>query len=169
MSTTRSRRSPKRKAPDAPEPAAPPPSEAAATPAPSEAGAPGDLDRLEKVLLLHLLEHRGQQVRFEASQWTTEFGLLRRFSQEDPGTLKAAIRALEMSRMIYRRTQYVVGYSEPKQVFSLTPSGHRKALECQREDGVVSESRAFSADERAALPVGGSGAPGDRPGAGSVD
>jgi len=92
-----------------------------------------DLDRLERELLLHLLEHRGQQIRFEASQWTTEFGILRKFANEDPTELKQALRVLEMGRMIYRRTQYVVGYSEPKHVFSLTPSGHRKALECRRE------------------------------------
>lgn len=91
-----------------------------------------DLDRIERMLLLHLLEHRGQQVRFEASQWTTEFGIFRKFSSEDSSDLKAALRALEMGRMIYRRTQYVVGYSEPKHVYSLTPSGHRKALEVQR-------------------------------------
>ena len=92
-----------------------------------------DLDRLERELLLHLLEHRGQQIRFEASQWTTEFGIVRKFANEDPNDLKQALRVLEMGRMIYRRTQYVVGYSEPKHVFSLTPSGHRKALECRRE------------------------------------
>jgi len=95
-----------------------------------------ELDRLERLLLLHLLEHRGQQIRFEASQWTTEFGILRKFADEDAGELKQALRVLEMGRMIYRRTQYVVGYSEPKHVFSLTPSGHRKALEYRRgEDG----------------------------------
>jgi len=95
-----------------------------------------DLDRLERLLLLHLLEHRGQQIRFEASQWTTEFGIMRKFAGEDGGELKQAIRVLEMGRLIYRRTQYVVGYSEPKHVFSLTPSGHRKALEYRRgEDG----------------------------------
>jgi len=95
-----------------------------------------ELDRLERLLLLHLLEHRGQQIRFEASQWTTEFGILRKFADEDSGELKQALRVLEMGRMIYRRTQYVVGYSEPKHVFSLTPSGHRKALEYRRgEDG----------------------------------
>ncbi len=93
-----------------------------------------DLDRLERMLLLHLLEHRGQQIRFEASQWTTEFGIVRKFTGEDNSSLKQALRSLEMSRMIYRRTQYVVGYSEPKHVFSLTPSGHRKALEVQREE-----------------------------------
>lgn len=92
------------------------------------------VDRLERLLLLHLLEHRGQQVRFEASQWTTEFGINRKFSAEDPAELKQALRSLEMGRMIYLRTQYVVGYSEPKHVYSLTPSGHRKALEYQRED-----------------------------------
>jgi hypothetical protein len=95
-----------------------------------------ELDRLERLLLLHLLEHRGQQIRFEASQWTTEFGIMRKFANEDAGELKQALRVLEMGRMIYRRTQYVVGYSEPKHVFSLTPSGHRKALEYRRgEEG----------------------------------
>ena len=92
-----------------------------------------DLDRIERMLLLHLLEHRGQQIRFEASQWTTEFGIFRKFSGENIANLKQALRSLEMTRMVYRRTQYVVGYSEPKHVFSLTPSGHRKALEVQRE------------------------------------
>jgi DNA-binding PadR family transcriptional regulator len=91
-------------------------------------------ERLERLLLLHLLEHRGQQIRFEASQWTTEFGITRKFSTEDPGLLRQALRTLEMSRMIYLRTQYVVGYSEPKHVYSLTPSGHRKALEYRREE-----------------------------------
>jgi hypothetical protein len=94
-----------------------------------------DTERLERSLLLHLLEHRGQQIRFEADQWTTEFGIARKFSSEDPATLKNALRSLEMSRMVFRRTQYVVGYSEPKHVFSLTPTGHRKALEYTREDG----------------------------------
>jgi hypothetical protein len=94
-----------------------------------------DMDRLERSLLLHLLEHRGQQIRFEADQWTTEFGIARKFSSEDPANLKNALRSLEMSRMVFRRTQYVVGYSEPKHVFSLTPTGHRKALEYLREDG----------------------------------
>ena len=93
-----------------------------------------NLDRLERLLLLHLLEHRGQQIRFEASQWTTEFGILRKFSVEDVGEVKLALRTLEMGRMIYLRTQYVVGYSEPKHVYSLTPSGHRKALEYQRDE-----------------------------------
>jgi hypothetical protein len=94
-----------------------------------------DMERLERSLLLHLLEHRGQQIRFEADQWTTEFGIARKFSNEDPAALKNALRSLEMSRMVFRRTQYVVGYSEPKHVFSLTPSGHRKALEHLRESG----------------------------------
>ncbi len=94
---------------------------------------PEDVERLERSLLLHLLEHRGQQIRFEADQWTTEFGIARKFSSEDPAMLKNALRSLEMSRMVFRRTQYVVGYSEPKHVFSLTPSGHRKALEYLHE------------------------------------
>ncbi|HYA71105.1 MAG TPA: hypothetical protein VEH28_07045 [Thermoplasmata archaeon] len=93
-----------------------------------------ELDRLERLLLLHLLEHRGQQIRFEASQWTTEFGILRKFASEDLNEVKQALRVLETGRLIYRRTQYVVGYSEPKHVFSLTPSGHRKALEYRRDE-----------------------------------
>ena len=83
---------------------------------------------LERSLLLHLLEHRGHQVRFEADQWTTEFGILRAFPDEDPQRVRSALRGLEMARCIYRRIQYVIGYSEPKLVYSLTPSGHRKAL-----------------------------------------
>ncbi len=93
-----------------------------------------ELDRLERSLLLHLLDHRGQQVRFEADQWTTEFGIFRAFAQEDSSTLKVALRSLEMSRYIYRRVQYVIGYSEPKLVYSLTPSGHKKAV-ALRTDG----------------------------------
>ena len=91
-----------------------------------------ELDRLERSLLVHLLDHRGQQVRFEADQWTTEFGIFRAFANEDAGTLKVALRSLEMGRYVYRRVQYVIGYSEPKLVFSLTPSGHRKAVDLQR-------------------------------------
>jgi DNA-binding PadR family transcriptional regulator len=89
-------------------------------------------ERLERSLLLHLLEHRGAQVRFEADQWTTEFGIFRKFPDEDQGEIKNALRSLEMARWIYRRVQYVVGYSEPKLVYSLTPGGHRKALDIQR-------------------------------------
>jgi hypothetical protein len=91
--------------------------------------------RLERSVLLHLLEHRGQQVRFEADQWTTEFGIFRAFAREDLPELKNCLRSLEMTRYIYRRVQYVIGYSEPKLVYSLTPSGHRKALDLRREDG----------------------------------
>jgi len=88
-----------------------------------------ELDRVERMLLIHLLEHHGQQVRFEASPWVTEFGIVRRFPDEPSDSLRRALRTLEMGRLIYRRTQYVVGYSEPKQVYSLTPSGHRMAVE----------------------------------------
>jgi hypothetical protein len=87
---------------------------------------------LEESLLLHLLDHRGHQVRFEADQWTTEFGIFRAFGESDQGRVKNALRSLEMSRTIYRRVQYVIGYSEPKLVYSLTPSGHRKALGLRR-------------------------------------
>ena len=130
MSTTRSPRSPD------PAPGGPTPRE--------------ETERLERLLLLHLLEHRGQQIRFEASQWTTEFGITRKFSTEDPNELKVALRSLEMSRMIYLRTQYVVGYSEPKHVYSLTPSGHRKALEYQREEDRLTEPNPRSSGHAAA-------------------
>jgi DNA-binding MarR family transcriptional regulator len=99
-----------------------------------------NLDRIERMLLLHLLEHRSQQIRFEASQWTTEFGIFRKFAKEDQADLKQSLRTLEMSSLVYRRTQYVVGYSEPKHVLSLTPSGHRKALEVQREESAALEA-----------------------------
>lgn len=88
---------------------------------------------LERSLLLHLLAHRGHQVRFEADQHTTEFGILRAFPSEDPLNLRTALRSLENTRLVYRRVQYVIGYSEPKLVYSLTPSGHRKALASARE------------------------------------
>lgn len=107
-------------------------------------------ERLERSLLLHLLEHRGQQVRFEADQWTTEFGIVRKFPKEDPQAIKEALRTLEMARWIYRRVQYVVGYSEPKLVYSLTPSGHRKALDFRRASpsrrGVYSSVSSSAAD-----------------------
>jgi hypothetical protein len=102
---------------------------------------------LERSLLLHLLDHRGHQVRFEADQWTTEFGIFRAFSQEDQAVLKNALRGLEMARLIYRRTQYVIGYSEPKLVYSLTSVGHRKALDLRRVEVHGGES-----PESAALP-----------------
>ena len=87
---------------------------------------------LEDSILLHLLDHRGHQVRFEADQWTTEFGIVRAFGQTELGRVKSALRSLEMNRTVYRRVQYVIGYSEPKLVYSLTPSGHRKALSLKR-------------------------------------
>jgi DNA-binding HxlR family transcriptional regulator len=94
---------------------------------------PGDSGQLERGILLHLLEHRGHQVRFEADQWTTEFGILRSFPSTDPVIVRQALRNLEMARWIYRRVQYVIGYSEPKLVYSLTPSGHRKATDLKRD------------------------------------
>ena len=84
---------------------------------------------LEDPILVHLLHHRGHQVRFEADQWTTEFGILRAFATHDAQSLRGTLRALEMSRSIYRRVQYVIGYSEPKLVYSLTPAGYKRATE----------------------------------------
>jgi len=110
------------------------------------------VDRLQRSLLLHLLAHRGQQVRFEADQWTTEFGILRKFPSDDAGAIKQALRSLEMARWIYRRIQYVIGFSEPKLVYSLTPSGHRKAIDLRREASGIEEpaealGRAFGSDD----------------------
>jgi hypothetical protein len=121
-----------------------------------------EMERLERSLLLHLLEHRGQQIRFEADQWTTEFGIARKFASEDPTDLKNALRSLEMSRMVFRRTQYVVGYSEPKHVFSLTPTGHRKALEHLREDESAAAPPPPAPDEPASSPSPARASPRDR-------
>lgn len=119
--------------------------------------------RLERSLLVHLLSHRGAQVRFEADQWTTEFGILRAFSQEELSSVKTTLRALEMSRYVYRRVQYVIGYTEPKLVYSLTPSGHRVALDLSatsegsatpstEEDPEVSEGSAVPAPRNRGAP-----------------
>lgn len=94
---------------------------------------------LEQSILLHLLSYRGAQVRFEADQRTTEFGILRSFESEDATRLRASLHQLEIRRFVYRRMQYVIGYSEPKLVYSLTASGHRVALS-------LSKSQAFSSD-----------------------
>ncbi len=88
-----------------------------------------DLNSLEQTLLRHLLTYRGHQVRFEADSHTTEFGIYRSFTDLEAGVLKNALRQLETSRWIYRRIQYVIGFSEPKLVYSLTPNGYRKALD----------------------------------------
>lgn len=109
---------------------------------------------LEDAILLHILDHRGHQVRFEADQWTTEFGIFRAFSQDDVGRIKLALRSLEMSRSIYRRVQYVIGYSEPKLVYSLTPGGHRRALTLRRRQQGLPE---LEPEESSLVPSG----PGD--------
>jgi hypothetical protein len=88
-----------------------------------------DLDSLEQSLLRHLLTYRGHQVRFEADAHTTEFGIYRAFNDLEAGLLKNTLRQLENGRWVYRRVQYVVGFSEPKLVYSLTPNGYRKALD----------------------------------------
>jgi hypothetical protein len=88
-----------------------------------------ELDSLEQSLLRHLLIYRGHQVRFEADAHTTEFGIYRSFTDLEAGLLKNALRQLENGRWIYRRVQYVIGFSEPKLVYSLTPNGYRKALD----------------------------------------
>jgi hypothetical protein len=92
-----------------------------------------DPGTLERGILIHLLEHRGDQVRFEADQWVTEFGILRSFPGFEGPVVRQALRNLELARWIYRRVQYVVGYSEPKLVYTLTPSGRRKAIDVQQE------------------------------------
>ncbi|MCI4353154.1 MAG: hypothetical protein L3K14_07195 [Thermoplasmata archaeon] len=88
-----------------------------------------ELDSLEQSLLRHLLTYRGHQVRFEADAHTTEFGIYRSFTDLESGVLKGALRQLEAGRWVYRRVQYVIGFSEPKLVYSLTPHGYRKALD----------------------------------------
>jgi hypothetical protein len=87
------------------------------------------LGALEESLLRFLLTYRGHQVRFEADSHTTEFGIFRSFPDVEVQRLKNALRSLEMSHCVYRRVQYVIGFTEPKLVFSLTPNGYRKALD----------------------------------------
>ncbi|MCI4349659.1 MAG: hypothetical protein L3J93_05535 [Thermoplasmata archaeon] len=106
--------------------------------------------RLETAVLLHLLTYRGNQVRFEADQRTTEFGILRAFPTEDATEVKYVLRRLELSRYVYRRIQYVIGYSEPKPVFALTPSGHRLALD-------LGAPTATAAPDHAGRPAGRNG------------
>ena len=42
-----------------------------------------------------------------------------------------------MGRLVFPENRPLVGYSEPKHVFSLTPSGHRKALEYHRSEATA--------------------------------
>jgi hypothetical protein len=113
---------------------------------------------LERGILLHLLHHRGHQVRFEANQWTTEFGILRSFPAQDPAIVRQALRNLEQARWIQPRMQYVIGYSEPKLVYSLTPSGHRKASDVEKSgdedlgsDAPGTEKDAFGTEDTASF------------------
>ena len=81
---------------------------------------------LEESILLHLLAHRGHQVRFEADRAVTELGILRAFEARGL-VVRRALADLESNRWVVRRMQYVVGYSEPKVVYTLTPIGHQRA------------------------------------------
>lgn len=83
---------------------------------------------LARRILGHLLRHHGQLIRFEAPQWTTEFGILRALPEEDPAEVKRVLQRLAELRLILPRSQYVVGYSDPKIVYVLTPAGRRRAL-----------------------------------------
>ena len=88
---------------------------------------------LARRILSHLLKHQGELIRFEASQWTTEFGILSGLPEEDPAEVKRTLHVLVELRRVLRRSQYVVGYSDPKTVYVLTPDGRRKALEFQED------------------------------------
>ena len=109
---------------------------------------------LERDILLHLLDHRGHPVRVEADQWTTEFGILRSFAAADPAVVRQSLRNLEMARWIYRRVQYVIGYTEPKLVYSLTPSGHRKATDIKHDLAQGGDGRLEAAPSPAPDPAG---------------
>ena len=104
---------------------------------------------ISREVLLYLLEHLDQQVRFEAPVQTTEFGVLKGLRGRDSELVKHALRDLEMGRLVNRRTQYVAGYSEPKHVFALTPTGHQAALASQK-DG---ELRLEAVNKRPGRPV----------------
>jgi DNA-binding transcriptional ArsR family regulator len=118
------------------------------------AAAPDARDSLERRLLVHLLTFRSHQVRFEADPAVTEFGILRAFAAEGARTVRVALRALENARLIYTRVQYVVGFSEPKVVYSLTDTGIRRAHELV--PALAPEEPASSAPPASRfLPMGG--------------
>ena len=83
-------------------------------------------------ILLHLLRHRGDLVRFEASIQTTEEEIVHALPEAEPAEVRQALRALVQSQRLLRRTQYVVGVSDPKTVYVLTTSGRRMALEMEQ-------------------------------------
>ncbi len=83
---------------------------------------------LEDQVLLHLLAHHAYGTRFEADKSTTEIGLQRAFAQHEGSVLKHVVVSLEAAHLIARRSQYVVGYSEPKTVYVLTPLGRQRAI-----------------------------------------
>lgn len=95
-----------------------------------------NLRALQENILIHLLAHRGHQVRFEADRAVTEFGIQRAF-QHQGLAVRRALQELESQRWVIRRMQYVVGYSEPKLIFALTPGGHHRAQSLLEEDGLV--------------------------------
>ena len=110
------------------EPAAPAPDadeSPVATSRPTTRSEPALPDRI----LLHLLRHHGELVRFEASPWTTEGGIVRGLPGDDPAEVMRALRTLEQSGRLTRRSQYVVGAPDPRVVFVLTLAGHRRARE----------------------------------------
>lgn len=84
---------------------------------------------LARRILSYLLKHQGERVRFEASQRTTESGILRGLPGEDPAGAKRTLHVLAELRIVLRRSQYVVGYSDPKMVYVLTSAGRRRAPE----------------------------------------
>lgn len=95
---------------------------------------------LARRILSHLLKHQGELIRFEASQWTAEFGILRALPEEDPSEVRRTLHVLAELRLVLRRTQYVVGYSDPKNVYVLTTAGRRKVLELPAEPASVRSS-----------------------------
>jgi hypothetical protein len=87
-------------------------------------------------MLLHLLAHRAHMVRFEADPAITEFGLLRAFGSRGASEVRRTVATLESNRWVVRHTQYVIGYTEPKRVFHLTPLGFQKAQALARGESL---------------------------------
>ncbi len=100
------------------------------TPAP----APPSESPILRRILLHLLKHQGDLVRFEASPRTTEAGILNSLPEDDPAEVKHVLRVLVQSQRLLCRSQYVVGTSDPKMVYTLTLSGRRMALELRQRE-----------------------------------
>ncbi len=89
-------------------------------------------NELERGVLLHLSTHDAMRVGFEAVEGITEPGIQKTFASAGRDAVSDALNYLEKSDLVFRRTQYIQGFTEPKHVFSLTTLGQAQVLEFQK-------------------------------------